>query len=355
MSVADQKYFTKEHVNTYTLNASPQLAEQAIHCLELVAELVRSGLKFQFKGGNSLLLILPKPQRFSIDVDIATDETRERIDECVERLVKEFGVFTRMEKRQHKTKPWIPLASYYLYYKSLFPAEAEPNVMLDVQLRRSPYKTEFKPVVCQDIYRSNENVELPVPSSIVGDKLLTMGPNTLGIPVGKGKEAQRLKHVFDVSSILLSRPALEEMRVSLAACLKHENDLQNKTLTVKDIMDDTVAFCATVMPFDEKPTSADSFTGALKENIVGVEPFAGHLFAKGYDWQRLQRDMVRVALCIAAVGTESVTNEQLHSALNHASEIRGTGVLATSFLAQNKDARYGWEILCGWLGRNAAV
>ena len=59
MTIADKKYFSKEHVEEFRLNASSTLAEEAIHCLELVAELSGSGLKYQFKGGNSLLLFRP--------------------------------------------------------------------------------------------------------------------------------------------------------------------------------------------------------------------------------------------------------------------------------------------------------
>ena len=78
-------FFSKFHIETNRFNAPATLAEEAVHCLELVAELVEAGLDFQFKGGNSLLLILPEPKRFSIDVDIATDEPRERIEECLDR------------------------------------------------------------------------------------------------------------------------------------------------------------------------------------------------------------------------------------------------------------------------------
>ena len=152
MPVASPALFTKEHIESHAFAASHALAEQAIHCLELVAELSWANLSFQFKGGNSLLVILQDPKRFSIDVDIATDETVSRIEEVLDTIVKECGVFAKWTKRQHKTKPWIALSSYYLFYKSHYVKEEDAFVMLDAQLTRSPYATKDMPIVCGKLF-----------------------------------------------------------------------------------------------------------------------------------------------------------------------------------------------------------
>ena len=277
-------------------------------------ELVEAGLPFQFKGGNSLLLILPEPKRFSIDVDIATDASREKIEQCLDVIVGRFAIFKRWEKRQHKTKPWLPIASYYLYFDSVIKEGGETSIMLDAQLRRSPYKTEKKPVVCGKLYISETFVELPLLSSIIGDKLLTLGPNTLGIPVGKGKEAQRLKHVFDVSRLLATRPRLAEVRESFIACLRHENEIQDRGRSVEEIIDDTLAFCASVAPYDAPPKD-EGLSPILSENVRGLPIFAGHLFDAGYAWADLKRDMARVAQCVAAIGKKEVTDEEFLAAI----------------------------------------
>jgi hypothetical protein len=311
----DLRFFTPEHIEANRFNAPSSLAEEAVHCLELVAELVESGLPFQFKGGNSLLLILNEPKRFSIDVDIATDASREQIELCLGAITGENKVFTRWEKRQHKTKPWLPIASYYLYFVSRIKQGAEASIMLDVQLRRSPYKTEKKPVTCGKLYESATLVELPLPASIIGDKLLTLGPTTLGIPVGKGKEAQRLKHVFDVSRLLAVRPPLSEIRQSFIACLHHENEIQDRGKSVREIIEDTLSFCRSIAQFDEMPPE-QNLSPIAAENVRGLPIFAGHLFDAGYAWTDLQRDMARVAICIFAVGKETISDEEFLSVMN---------------------------------------
>ncbi|MFH1761125.1 MAG: nucleotidyl transferase AbiEii/AbiGii toxin family protein [bacterium] len=352
MQETDKKYFTKENIEKNRLNASAILAEQAVHCLELVSQLVNTGLSFQFKGGNSLLLILEKPQRFSIDVDIATDEPREKIESSLDKLINRNKKFIRWEKRHHKTKPNIPISSYYLYYKSRFTLPEETNIMLDVQLRRSPYKTELKKVECGELYRSAAKAELPLPSSIIGDKLLTMGPETLGIPIGKKKQAQRLKHVFDVSVLLDTNPLLSEIRRSLALCLEQENSLQEKAITLKEVIDDTVAFCSTVALFNDKPELKNDFSPYLIENIDGFDPFCAHLFASDYSWNALQLDMARVALCLTGVGQESLKDEDFHEILTMKREFRESNFPWKDILLHNPRAGYYWSFAASWLERN---
>jgi len=311
----DSRFLSREHIEKFRFNAPAALAEEAVHCLELVAELVDAGLLFQFKGGNSLLLILPEPKRFSIDVDIATDAPREQIEQCLDAIVSRSRVFKRWEKRQHKTKPWLPIASWYLYFDSVIKDGTETSIMLDAQLRRSPYRTGKKKIACGKLYESATLVELPLPSSIIGDKLLTLGPNTLGIPVGKGKEAQRLKHVFDVSRLLATRPLLSEIHESFLACLRHENEIQERGRSTDEIINDTMSFCRSAAPYAEMPPD-QGLSPVMSENVRGLPVFAGHLFDAGYSWKHLKRDMARVALCVEAIQNATISDQQFLSKLN---------------------------------------
>ena len=336
-------FFSRQHIGSSKLNASAILAEQAIHCLELVSELAESGLSFQFKGGNSLLMLLENPKRFSIDVDIATDQSREEIEYALDKIIR-HNRFYRWEKRQHKTKPWIPISSYYLFYRSVYEQADDSSIMLDVQLRRSPYKTEFKPVVCGLLYKNPVLAEVPLPSSIIGDKLLTLGPFTLGIPLGKGKEAQRLKHVFDISRLMNTFPLLSQIRDSFFACIQQENNIQQTTITADAIIKDTLNFSWSVMDYDSKPQD-EPISLTLKENARGLEPFSAHLFDFGYSWSDLQTDMSKVALCISAMDCTDITNDQFVQALK--GELSGKE-LPGLVLTKNKNARRNWEIVNSW-------
>jgi hypothetical protein len=314
MPIADKKYFTKKHVEKNRQDAPAFLAEQAIHCLELVSQLVKEGLDFTFKGGNSLLVLLEKPRRYSIDVDITTGEPMERIDECLVNAIKNHGVFTRFEKRQHKTKPNLPMTSYNIYYPSHFTDEKETFIMLDVQLKKSTYPTVKKQVCCTGLYKSDQQAELPKVSSLISDKLLTLGPNTLGIPLNKKKEAQRLKHSHDVSLLAEQKPDVNEMRKSMEICKDQENALQEKSLSLKDVLKDTLSYCALPISYPEEPKE-EPLAPALAEIVRGRSPFADHLLSKDYSWQRLQKDLAKSALCLCAVYLPHISSNDFHRAI----------------------------------------
>jgi len=312
-ALAPEKFFSATHLENQKQDAPALLAEQAVRCLELVAELSNEKLDFLFKGGNSLLLILDKPRRFSIDVDIATDEPRDRLDEIVNRLPEKYGVFKRIEKRQHKTKPWLPMVSYFLYYDTAF-GGTETFIMLDAMLKKSAYPSQKKKIVCGKLFSSTVKVELPKVSSIVSDKLLTLGPTTLGIPLGKNKAAQRLKHVHDVSLLLERNPNLSEMRTALHSCLRQELELQERKITLDDVLEDTTAFLSLVTAFTTEPDSAN-LESALFEIVTGRKPFEEHLFVRDYPWERLQMDAARCTLALTAAVRESVTDKEFKAAL----------------------------------------
>lgn len=300
MPIGNATLFTREHIERVKRDTSPILAEQVVHCLELVAQLVESGLSFMFKGGNSLLLLLERPKRFSIDIDIASGEPREKIDEAVEGIVRRSGIFTRFEKRQHKTKPWLPMVSYNLFYTSHFTQPAETFIMLDVQLRLSGYAKTKVPVRCGDIYAAPAEVLVPTVGSLVGDKLLTLGPLTLGIPVGKGKAAQRLKHVCDVATLSARDPELAAVRGALDYCMKQENELQQKELTLDAVLDDTLDFLSGVAHLNVEPASSEGLPPRVAEIVDGRAPFAEHLLERNYPWAKLQEDLARDAFVFCA-------------------------------------------------------
>jgi hypothetical protein len=333
MPVAPAEYFTKEHIENHKFDAPAPLAEQAIQCLELVAELGWAQMSFQFKGGNSLLIILQNPKRFSIDVDIATNETPEAIELVLDKIIRDCGVFTKWTKRQHKTKPWIPLASYYLYYQSHFSKPDDSFIMLDCQLTRSPYATQTMPIVCGGLYKTIVKAEVPTTASLIGDKLLTLGPSTLGIPTGKGKEAQRIKHVFDVSLLLGTLPSLDAIREAFTACVSHENKLQNKSIDASDLLADTLLFCKAVVSEKTMPVPTNRQNIVLDETIKGLPEFAGHLFSRTYSWSDLRLDIARVALCITAVCNLDVSD----------------GYFIKTFKEAADDPGKYWASAMGWL------
>ncbi len=303
-----ERFFDPQHIEAHRGDAPAPIAEQAVHSLALVSALVRSGLAFRFKGGNSLLVILQKPRRFSIDVDISTGESRETIETALETAVEASPVFTRWERRAHQTKPWLPLASFKVFFRPRVVDAPESFIFLDAQLKKSEYPGARVPVRCLDLYDAGETVEVPTVGGILGDKLLTLGPSTYGIPLGKNKEAQRLKHVFDVATLARKTPSLAEIRLSVQLCMEQEARLQERTYALEEVVQDTLKFCACASPHPAPPNDPGD-EPYLDEIVRGFPAFREHLFSRDYTWTDLQTDLARAALSLVAAADREVTDE----------------------------------------------
>ena len=298
MLAAQPQVFTKNHYESVTGLADPALTELVVHCLELVSQLGLSGIPFRFKGGNSLLLLLAQPERFSIDVDIVTTVSRAELSQVVEQIASPAGCprFTRCEVRPHKTKPWLPMISFKLFFDSLWQKPEDAFVMLDAVLEEAPYPGEQRRVVCSDIYASDVVVEIPSRSGLIADKLLTLGPSTLGIPLGKGKEAQRLKHVFDVASLARGEWEAGLVSSALTNCIAQESRIQKKSIGLREILDDTLLFldqarAAASLTTERPPPEGAPLSEHYRYEIAaGFAPFGRHLFRTRYTWDRLHED-----------------------------------------------------------------
>lgn len=289
MLLGDRKFFDRAHYEAHAGVAPPDLLELVVHCLELVAQLSHAGLEYRFKGGNSQLILLDTPARFSIDVDIVTTVEKEKLTELVEGVTARCDLFTRCEARPHITKPWLPILSFKLFFESAFDAEQEPFVALDSVLEPAPYAGLRKRVACGDIYACDETVELPTISGLLADKMLCISPATVGIPLGKNKEGHRLKHVFDVANLSRHHIDWAEMREALAACLAQENQMQRTEFSWAEVAEDTIRFLEVPLAHATRPTELEPGT-YLDEIARGFPEVGGFLFRHEYSWERFQED-----------------------------------------------------------------
>ncbi len=291
MIIGDRRFFTQAHCENMAGMAPPYLCELAVHCLELVAEMSDMGIPFRFKGGNSLLVLLQAPRRFSIDVDIVSALPKKEMIKRVEELAEKSSVFKSVEIRQHKTKPWLPMVSFKLFFDSHYQKKEEAYVMLDAVLEPAPYPGQKKKISCGLLYFCWLDVEVPVISGMTADKFLTIGPSALGIPLGKNKEAQRIKHIFDIGLLKKEEFEKEIFVNALASSMEQENAIQRKEITLKEVLVDTECFCSLPLKFDKCPSAESAGDDHyLKEIVKGYDEFKKHVFKGEYRWEDFQND-----------------------------------------------------------------
>lgn len=199
--------FTKEWIQGISLDykqgkrkADPGLIEKVTKAIYLLESLAQTDLKFIFKGGTSLLLLLNDMHRFSIDIDIIVESEKDEdaMEKTLSHLVEQSEIFTRFEENVRNSNQEIPKAHYKLFYMSVIDEE-ESHIILDILYEKSHYSDVIKKSIdCGIIKCEGPEVYVNVPSvdCILGDKLTAFAPNTTGIPYGKDKELEIIKQLL---------------------------------------------------------------------------------------------------------------------------------------------------------------
>ena len=67
----------------------PQLIERASYAMGLLEALTQTGMKFIFKGGSCLMVLLPRLMRLSTDIDIIVDPSTD-VKQYIEKAAEIF-------------------------------------------------------------------------------------------------------------------------------------------------------------------------------------------------------------------------------------------------------------------------
>lgn len=240
----------KEKRKTYP-QSDPTIIEKVIYALTLVEQLVQTSLSFVFKGGTSLLLILPEPKRFSIDVDIVTTESRERVENALASVCMK-GIFRKFELDEERSyKPGIPKAHYLLSFYSQWD-EKERFVLLDVLYEESGYPALVDAPIKNEWIQTEETkltVKIPSIDSIAGDKLTAFAPNTIGIHYkvenSSGgvteKQMEVMKQLFDLNILFDRLDNLDHFKDSFLNTAQKEIGYKpGQEITIENVLNDII-------------------------------------------------------------------------------------------------------------------
>ncbi len=251
--------FTEEWLQTFRKQPAHRridviILEKMIYALHLLEQLQRNGLKFTFKGGTSLVLLLEEGNRFSIDIDIISNTEREELEAILAKVI-ESSRFTGFELEKHRSyKPGVPKAHYTFAYESSLKGAYSGTVLLDVLIEDSTYsETTEKAIKAKWIETDDEtNVIVPTIDSITGDKLTAFAPNTIGIPYEKGGRSATMeicKQLFDLSKLFEQISNIEIVATSFHTFAKQEIEYRKEShpdLTPEQVLQDTIDTCVII-------------------------------------------------------------------------------------------------------------
>lgn len=257
------------------LGADPVILEKAVRCLDLVAALRREGLDFLLKGGTALLLLLPRPGRLSIDVDIAAEVAPEVLAMVLSAVVAR-GAFTgyRLVERETRAGKPIPKLHYELEYEPVV-YQRRGYILLDVVLEEPDYTTVTRSLATRFYTPTNPPaVRLPTVNSSLGDKLAAIAPTTTGIPWGAGKELPRAKQLFDVGRLVGAADDPGEMIEAFACSVEQESRFAETAYSALAVAEDLVNFARLVSMLDLRGAVEDDHT---REVRAGVQRLASYV------------------------------------------------------------------------------
>ena len=250
----------------------PILCEKMIRALGLLEQLVINNLQFVFKGGTSLILLVEKPQRFSIDIDINTEESKEKLLYILKTICSN-ELFKRFEENKRKDRG-VPKAHFKFYYDSAINGR-ENYILLDVLFDKHSYpeviKTPIKSIWI-DTDDKVTNVNTPSIDSILGDKLTVFAPNTTGIKYGSGKSMEIMKQLFDIGRLFNHFENIEVVADSFIEIAKKELEYRESSKTTDDVLKDVIQTSLVVSKF---PGGARDDSPELKELMDGLKRFKG--------------------------------------------------------------------------------
>ena len=297
----------------------PNLMESMIYALYLLEQLQMTGLDFVFKGGTSLILLIPTPKRFSVDIDIIVNPKtdKERLETYFAQLIQtsEFKRFELDSKRSYQDD--IPKAHYKFVYNSNFAnknlqgeiiSNPEREILLDILFTENHYPTLVsKPLETEWLQQTPPFVTLKIPdiNSIAGDKLTAFAPNTTGILYGKSKEKEIIKQLFDVGCLFDLLTDIETVKKTFFALVKEEisyrpeRKIESPYVVLQDIIDTALL----IAKKDILKTEDDKVK--LGEINIGINQFRHFVFEGKFEILETQIAAAKIAYLAAIILTDS--------------------------------------------------
>lgn len=259
-------------------SADIQLLEKTIGALYLIENLVIENINFIFKGGTSLVLLLKEIKRFSVDVDIITEESKETIKKAIENIIQNQNLFTRFEEdtRENSASQRMDLQHYKFFFTSVTD-NSEKYILLDIAYENNQYPKIFKKRIenAKLNIKSDLFVNIPSIESILGDKLTVLAPRTTGIRYKSGKELELMKQLYDVDKLFNQAKDLQEIKESFINIANREIKYRKlREITYSDVLDDIEDFTKDIIYRENKDN--------LKEITIGMKKLKNFMLEKKF-------------------------------------------------------------------------
>ncbi len=273
----------------------PGLIERTLYAFGLLEALARVGMKFTFKGGTSILLLLQNPKRLSTDIDIMVDPDTD-VDDYIEKASHIFP-FKHKDEQFRKGRNNIIKRHFKFTYDS--PVKGGPlYILLDVLYEKNHYqKLVNRRIENELLLTKGENliVQLPSVDCILGDKLTAFAPYTTGIPIRKGKDLEVMKQFYDVSTLIDEFYDFEDVRRTYFDVANVEIGYRGIECTPEQALEDTIK--AAICIGSRGKSNPEDYIPYLK----GSREIVNHIYEQGFSMEKamvMAPKVIYMAACL---------------------------------------------------------
>lgn len=302
--------FSQQWINSHRSNSkfakiNPPIVEKMIYALALLEALVRHKLNFVFKGGTSLVILMPEPKRFSVDIDILTQHTKDELEKTFNNISTE-GLFIQWEIDAPRSYlGTIPKAHYLFRYNPQLNLTAG-YILLDILFEEHCYPVILSaPIKSTWIVVSDNPFHVQAPSieSILGDKLTAFAPNTTGVLYGKNKSLEIVKQLHDVGHLFDRAGNVEIIANSFSAIVSQEIAYRKLGITANEVLDDIIstALLISQTPRNHSPADATKY----QEIHKGISQFGSYLMSGKFHLQEAIESAAKAAYIAAKIKTRN--------------------------------------------------
>lgn len=289
--------FSEKHIRQLQTESrrDPGLIERTLFAFGLLEALVQVGLKFVFKGGTSLMLLLPHPMRLSTDIDIVVEPGTD-IEQYIEKA-KVIFPFTDGGEQERTAKGSIEKRHFKFIYDSPTNKSETLYILLDVLFEENHYQQTIRKEIKNDLLiteGTNLLVTVPTIDCILGDKLTAFAPHTTGIRFGK-KNLEIMKQFYDISTLIDEFSDYDVVKETYKIVSKTEISYRGIDCSPKDALMDTIesALCIGT----RGKTSPDDYPNYLE----GSRRVTNHIFTGGFSMEqasKLAPKVIYMAACL---------------------------------------------------------
>lgn len=321
-AIGTRETYIPEEIKSYAYKkaiTSIATLEKAIFCLEYLGQLQKEGLAFIFKGGSAVQILLgDRWTRLSIDIDICTNSPKKEIEDTLEKIYEKFSKkYFSYEVRPLSLDSEIPFYSYRIETPAL--TDANRTILLDIMGTEPKFPTRLIPLRTS-FFQSSEKIRTPTKGALLGDKLSTIGPTTMGRSLNNRRNGlEYVKHLYDINNLLESDYKLEECICAYDEAVKTQSIIRKKKFKRNACVSDLTFTCQVAsLPesigqqlIDELPEEIQARGSLEYENLSNglrdIRPFLGQ--AVTYTNEKLRIYAAQAALIAELICNNAQENE----------------------------------------------